>query len=150
MIFRETTQEDLEYVRQNPFEGAVKNYPYMQAPKNNCYTVIFEDCIVGVGGLMVLWEGVGELWLMLTADCKKHGFYGIIALSAIKDKMEELIENNNLRRAQATIRTDFPQAIKMIESFGFEREGLLKQYCPDKGNVYMYAKMIRRPNGHER
>lgn len=141
MQFRKTTQEDLDFVRQNPFEGAVKNYPYMQIPKENCYTIIFEGHIVGVGGLIILWEGVGELWLMLTADCKKHGLYGLIALSAIKDKIEELIENNNIRRAQAVIRTDFPQAIKMIEFFGFEREGLLKQYCPDKGDIYMYGRL---------
>jgi len=122
MKFRETIQEDLDFVRANPFEGAIKNYPYLEAPTENCVTIIFEDKIVGVGGVNVLWKGVGEVWLMLTANCKKEGLYGIIALSAIKDKMEELIESNNLWRAQATTRTDFPQAIKMIEFFGFERE----------------------------
>lgn len=151
MFFRQTTQEDLEFVRQNPFEGAVKNYPYMQVPDNNCYTVIFEGQIVAVGGMIVLWEGVGELWLMLTAECRKNGIFGVIALSAIRDKVEELIENNNIRRAQSMIRTDFPQAIKMIESFGFRREGLLEQYCPDKGDVYIYAQIMKGAKyGHER
>lgn len=141
MEFRKTIQEDLDYVRENPFEGSMKNYPYLQAPSENCYTAIFENMIVGVGGLNILWEGVAEAWLILTANCKKDDLYGIIALNAIREKMEELIETNNVRRVHATTRTDFPQAIKMIESFGFERECLSKEYFPDKSDAYRYARV---------
>ena len=144
MQFRETTQEDLDYVSQNPFEGAVKNYPYQEVPDSNTYTAIFEGLIVGVGGLVIHWEGVAEVWLMLTDNCKKDGFHGVIALTAIKDKMEELIKINNIRRAQATVRIDFPQAIKMIEFFGFKNEtpNAMEQYCPDKGDAYRYSRIM--------
>ena len=142
MIFRKATQEDMAFVRQNPFEGAVKNYPYMEIPDENTYTVIYESAIVAVGGLWVRWEGVGLLWLMLTADCKKYGIHGLLALEAIKEKMEYLIEKNNLWRAEAAIRTDFLQAIKMIEFLGFEREGLMRQYYPDKSDSYLYARIL--------
>lgn len=141
MEFRQATQEDLAFVRQNPFEGAVKNYPYMEIPNENTYTVIYESAIVAVGGLQVRWEGVGLLWLMLTAECKKDGIHGVRALYAIKDKMDELIEKNGIWRAEANIRTDFPQAIKMIEYLGFQREGLMRQHCPDKGDSYLYSKV---------
>lgn len=142
MIFRKAIQEDLDYVRANPFEGAIKNYPYMEVPSEHCYTAVFEGEIVGVGGLEIHWEGVAEVWLILTANCKKDGFCGVIALTAIKDKMDELIKTNNIRRAQATVRTEFPQAIKMIEFFDFQREGLLREYCPDKSDAYRYAKIL--------
>ena len=142
MEFQKTIQEDLDYVRQNPFEGAIKNYPYLEAPSENCWTAIFEDKIVGVGGLRILWEGVGEVWLILTANCRKDGLYGIIALNAIRDKMEELIAENNLWRVQATTRTDFPQAIKMMQAFGFERECLSKMYFPDKSDAFRYFRII--------
>ncbi len=142
MIYRQATQEDLDYVRQNPFEGAVKNYPYMEVPDDNTYTVIYEDKIVAVGGLQVRWEGVGLLWLMLTSECKKHGIHGVRALYAIRDKTDELIAKNNLHRAEAAIRTDFPQAIKMIEYFGFEREGLMRESCPDKSDAYLYSRIM--------
>lgn len=142
MEFRQATQEDMAFVRQDPFEGAVKDYPYMDVPDENCYTIIFESEIVGVGGLVMRWEGVGLLWLMLTSRCRKKGIYGVLALDAIKTKTDELIEKNNLWRAEATVRTDFPQAIKMIEYFGFKREGLMRKYCPDKGDSYLYSKVI--------
>ena len=142
MIFRKATQEDLAFVRRNPFEGAVKNYPYMKCPDDNTYTVIYESAIVAVGGLQIKWEGVGLLWLMLTADCKKYGIHSLLALEAIKEKVEYLIKKNNLWRAEAAVRFDFSQAIKMIEFFGFEREGLMRKHCPDKADSYLYAKVL--------
>lgn len=142
MEFRPATQEDLAYVRQNPFEGAIKNYPYMEVPDDNTYCVIYEGSIVAVGGLQVRWDGVGVLWLMLTADCKKDGIHGLRAIYAIYEKMEHLIQINNLHRAEAYVRTDFAQAVKMIETFGFEREGLMKQHCPDKSDAFLYARIF--------
>ena len=142
MIFRKATQEDMAFVRLNPYEGAVKNYPYMEIPDENCYTAIYESAIVAVGGLQVKWEGVGLLWLMLTADCKKYGIYGLLALEAIKEKMEYLIEKNKLWRTEAAVRVDFPQAIKMIEFLGFEREGIMRQYYPDKTDAILYSRIL--------
>jgi hypothetical protein len=141
--FKKTTQEDLDYVRLNPYEDAVKNYPYMVAPDDNCYTVIYEGSLVAVGGLCVRWEGVGLLWLILTSDCKKYGIHGVVALLAIKEKVNELIENNSLWRAEADVRVDFPQAIKMIEYLGFTRECRREQYFPDKTDGYLYSKVIK-------
>ena len=142
MIFRQATQEDLTLVKSDPFEGVVKDYPYMEIPDVNCYTALFEGEVAGVGGLVMKWEGVGLLWLMLTSKCRKDGVYGFIAAKSIKEKMEELIAENNLWRAEATVRSDFPKAIKMIEAFGFKREGLMEKYCPDKSDAYLYARVI--------
>ena len=142
MNFRPATQEDLAFVRMNPYEGAIKNYPYMEVPNENTYCVIYESAIVAVGDLQVRWEGVGLLWLILTADCKKDGIHGLRALYAIREKMEYLIEKNKLHRAEAYVRDDFPQAIKMIEAFGFTRECLMAQQCPDRSNSFLYSRIM--------
>lgn len=142
MKFRKATQQDLDYVRENPFEGAVKNYPYTEVPGENTYAVVYEESLVAVGGLQVRWEGVGLLWLILTADCRRDGIHGFRALYAIYEKMEELIENNALHRVEAAVRTDFPEAVKMIEVFGFEREGIMKQHGPDKADAYLYSRVF--------
>ena len=143
MKLRQVTQEDLDYVRQNPFEDAVKGYPYMECPDENTYIAIYESHIVAVGGLYIRWEGVGLLWLMLTADCKKYNFYGVLALDAIKEKMEFLISENNLWRAEAVVRVGFHKAIKMIEFLGFRRESTLEKYMPDKTDGYLYVRIIQ-------
>ena len=142
MIFRQATQEDLDYVRQNPFENAVKCYPYMQCPDENTYAVEYEGSLVAVGGLHVRWEGVGLLWLMLTADSAKDGLHGLRALDAIKEKTDELIAKNNLWRAEAVVRVGFDTAIKMIEFLGFKHEATLEKYMPDKTDCYLYKRII--------
>lgn len=142
MEFRQATQEDLDYVRLNPFEGAVKNYPYMEVPDENTYAVIYEGSLVAVGGLYVRWEGVGLLWLMLTADCKKDGLHGLRALCAIEDKTDELIKKNSLWRAEAIIRPDFKQAIKMMEFLGFKKECTLEKYMPDKTDAFLFKRIL--------
>ena len=142
MNFRPATQKDLDYVKANPFEGAVKDYPYMEVPDENTYAVVYEGALVAVGGVQVLWAGRGMFWLILTADCKKDGIHGLRAVYAIREKIEELAEKNNLHRAEAAIRTDFSRAIAMIEALGFEREGLMRQYWPDKADAYLYSKVL--------
>ena len=143
MIFRPATQEDLDFVRQNPVEDAVKNYPYLGVPDDNTYAVEYEGSLVAVGGLYVRWEGVGLLWLILTADSAKDGLHGLRALCAIKEKTDELIAKNNLWRAEAIIRVEFDKAIKMIEFLGFQREAMLEKYMPDKTDAYLYKRIIR-------
>jgi len=140
MEFRQATQEDLAFVRQNPFEGAVKNYPYLEIPADNCCTAVHESEIIAVGGLVVKWDGVGMFWLMLTKDFKKAG--GLTMFRAIKLYVDYLIRKNNLWRAEADIRCDFPEAIKMIEFLGFKRDCRREKYLPDKGDSYLYSRIL--------
>ncbi len=144
MKFRPATQEDLDFVRANPFEGAVKYYPYMEVPDKNCYTVIFEGNIVAVYGLQIIWEGVGWVGLIMTEHCEKKGVYGIIAIHAIRDKLEELLKANNIWRVQAAIRPNFTEAIKMIEFLGFKNETPegMKNYFPDKSDAFLYSRVL--------
>ena len=136
---RKLQEGDIEYVRKNPLEEAVKRYPDLPTPEENCYTGLVDGKIMGVGGVIVLWEGVGEAWLILSKDILEMK---IATYLCIKEMVERMISECNLRRIQAVIRTDYPQAIKMIEALGFKREGLLEEYLPDKCNAFMYAKLI--------
>ena len=139
MEFRESTEEDLAYVRANPFEEAVKGF--QSSVPENTFTAIFESEIVGIGGVYPIWDGVAWAWVTLTKDCKKRGLHGIIALSAIRDKMEELIEENNIKRVQCTVNPDFPAAIKMVEHFGFKLECCMEAYYPNGENALLYSRI---------
>ena len=141
MIFRKPTQADLEYVRDHPLEGSIKDYPHIDIQDDNCYAVEYEGKLVAVGGLNMWREGVGVLWLALTAECKRTGVHGLRALYAIQEKTNYLIEVNKLWRAEATVRADFPQAIKMIEFLGFQREGTRRMFFPDKTDGYLYSRI---------
>ena len=110
-------------------------------PTPPAFTAEFEGKIVGVGGMVILWEGVGEMWLMLTADCKREGVFGIMAYEAIKKKVDELIENHKMRRVQCTVRLDFEKAKRMVEALGFRPEGIMQSYCPDGEDVWLFSRI---------
>ncbi len=141
MEFRKATQEDLLYVRQNPHEGAVKDYPYLEIPDDNCYTGIHDSAILGIFGLQVRWSGVGSFWLMIVNGFTEH-ISGIRALLIIRRNVEYLIEKNNLWRAEAVVRVDFEKAIKMIEFLGFKRDCRMEKYMPDKTDAFLYSRII--------
>ncbi len=134
---------DMAYIRENPFEEVVKVYPELHPTPETSFTCVFDDEIVAVGGLRLFpWPGGGEVWLMLTKQSRKHNIFGLIALDAIQNKMNSLIKENKLWRAQAGVRDDFPEAIKMIEAFGFTHEGTQRQYTPDRCDMRMYGKLF--------
>jgi hypothetical protein len=138
---RQLQNGDIEYVRANPLEDAVKCYPNMPIDPRASYTTLWNDVIVGVGGAVMMWEGVWEFWLILTKDSKLDGAHGIVAFETIRRKIDEIIEENNIVRAQAVVRLDFPRGIKMLEALGFQAEGYMKKYTPDGCDVYRYAKV---------
>ena len=142
MIHRKATQSDLDYVRSNPFEGAVKHYPYSEVPDENCYAVERDGELIGVYGLQVKWQGTGLLWLMLTNHCKKDGREAVLGLLEIRKRIDFMIADTKVWRAEASVRVDFPKAIKMLEFLGFKREGLMRCYCPDKSDSFLYSRIL--------
>ena len=126
---------DIEYVRQNPLEEAVKNYPEMFSPETS-YAGLVDGKIIAVGGVVLFWDGVGEAWLILTKDILD---YKLTAYRHIREMVGLAIKHFKLRRLQITVRTDFERAVKMAEKIGFVREGLMIGYCPDGCDAYIYA-----------
>ena len=49
----------------------------------------------------------------------------------------------NIEGNLPTVRKYFDRAIKMIEFLGFQREGVLEKYLPDKTDAYLYKRIIR-------
>ncbi len=140
METRKSTQSDIEYVQANPFEEAVKGYPALAVPPENCWTFLVDGKIWAIGGYVVLWPGVGEIWMMTAKDFKDR-ITEMKALFVIRTKVQQFIDDGDLRRTQAVIRADFPQAIKMIEFLGFQREGYFREYYPDGCDAIPYVKL---------
>ena len=93
--------------------------------------------IIAVGGINWYWEGVGEAWCILHERSQGCRFTTYRALRMMHKIL--LNRSKQFNRVQATVRTTWPEAIKMVEKLGYKREGLLKKYCPDGADVYMYA-----------
>lgn len=103
-----------------------------------CVTGWVDGEIIGIAGLDKLWEGVGNMWMMLTPLVDKHLKE---SYKCIRQGMKKLIEENNLRRIQSYGRTDFPECHILFDHLGFKAEGIARKYTPDGVDCVMYAKV---------
>ncbi len=140
MEVRQYQDGDMAFVRENPFQEEVKKYPDLPIPANT-YTCIFEGEIVAVGGIKLFFEGVGEAWIIMTKQSKKNGIYGLVACRTIENKLNELIEELNMRRVEAQARADFPIAIRFIEALGFKFNCERYNWFPDGTSAMLYYKV---------
>ncbi len=140
MEIRPYQDGDMQFVRQDPFQEAVKDYPELPVPANS-YTCVFEGIRVGVGGIKVLSEGIGEAWVLMTKQSKKNGIFGLIACRAISDKLDSIAVELNLSQCQSHIRADFPKAIRFAETLGFTNPCEIHDYFPGKVDALLYTKV---------
>lgn len=140
MEVRKYQDGDMDIIRQDPFQEAVKNYPDLPIP-DHTYTCVFEGKVVTVGGLKMYFEGVAEAWIIMTKQSKKDGIYGLIACRAIEKKLNELMDELNIRRCEANVRKDFPIAIRFVEALGFKFDGERKNWFPGSVSAMLYSKI---------
>ena len=116
--------------------GNVERYAGL-AEKGIAYTAM-NGKPVFCGGAVTIWPGVAEVWFFAGPDLKSHAVSGIKAARAmIADGWERL----NLHRLQATVKASDEVAVNFAQHFGFEYEGLLKQYNPAKEDFIMFARL---------
>lgn len=133
---RPLRQEDVDYVKKNCLEGAVDKYGELIAPSEYCRAVLWNGEIVGVGGVVTYWSGVGEVWVMLS---KKVLQIPVTMVRCIKRIYKRYRDDTNFTRLQCIVSANFPQGQKLVESLGFKFEGRLRKYLPDKVDAYIYS-----------
>ena len=103
-----------------------------------CITGWLDGTIIGVAGIDKCWEGVGDVWLMLTPSINSNVREGY---KCIRQGMKKLIKDNKMRRLQSYGRVDFPECHILFKHLGFKVEGLARKYSPDGVDCIMYARL---------
>lgn len=86
---------------------------------------------VGVLGAIHKWQGVWEAFYVYTKGGALLPFYRALKFA--------LTNPWNVDRVQANIKADNRLGIRLVESLGFKREGLMIKF-KDQENYYMYAR----------
>ena len=143
---RTMTPEDLMEVLDSAVSADV---PYMDKMDRdqfktelNVVSLIYDGDVVAVGGIHWFWPTVGEAWTILHERAHRNR---LATYRGLKMMFNILIGQHDgpWHRIQATVRTDWPAAIRMAEKLGFARESVLRAYSPDGTDAYMYA-MVRK------
>jgi len=95
--------------------------------------------LVGCGGIIPIWDGVAECWLV---GGWRLGTHKLSAVRALTATLARQVKEQQLRRLQAVVRADWDEAVRFVEFLRFEREGLLRGYGPDGSDHYVYARII--------
>ena len=122
-----------------PIEGAaslswINESNYRAGPM---VTGICNGRIVTIGGIVLLWPGVGEAWSVFDQSAIPFKRYMLLHS---RRWILAAAQECHLHRLQATLRTDLPDA--WLKHLGFEKEGLLKQFCQDKCDSTMWSMIL--------
>ncbi len=132
--FRETKPEDLEYMEGHSISRGIQK----SCPERIDYRYTLEDNGVplGVGGFQLI--NLTTAWCFCDmADSGKV----IIAYRTLKEWIEVFVKEHKLKRIQAYVLCDFPEAISMVKHLGFEEESVMKNFIGDK-DAFMYIRIF--------
>ena len=101
------------------------------------YTLLVDNNIILAGGIIPIWNGVAEGWVMSSKRVFNHK---IRAASAVKKRLDYLCINNNIRRLQTAVKEEFLIGVRFAEWLGLQKEGLMKYYGLDQTNYWRMAK----------
>lgn len=125
--------------------GEVENfkidYNTQDLPTQDAWTGFYLGQPIVCGGIHSLWEtnNVAEVWVIMQRNANKHKLF---MLKNIKKYLENIINEKNYQRIQASIRADFKDGIRFAEWFGMESEGLMRKYGPDGKDYLRLARII--------
>ena len=102
------------------------------------FTARKDGKIVMMGGVHVMWQGVGEGWLVMS----KHAHSMPKTVARYADEFFDVIMNEaNIQRMQASINATDPRSVRFARWLGFENEGLMRKYGPDGTDYYRMARV---------
>ena len=86
-----------------------------------CFSGVEDGRVLGSAGIMLMWPGVGEAWVLFSKDVENIKKF---VYETVTDYLITLVCDLDLRRVQAHCSTELPEAVRFLEQMGFEREGM--------------------------
>ena len=104
------------------------------------FTLLDDNVPICSGGIIPTWLGNAQGW----AIASKRIFRNKIKASRlIKERTDLLCANNKIWRLQTAVKADFKIGIRFAEFLGFNKEGLMVGYGPDKTDYYLMARIYK-------
>jgi len=103
------------------------------------WSMEIDGTIVASAGLVPLWAGVAEAWMIAGDDLGKHR---IKASRKIRIMLDDEMRQQEFYRAQSNIHCGFERAIRLAEWLGFENEGLMRRFGIEGADYFRYARVL--------
>jgi RimJ/RimL family protein N-acetyltransferase len=101
-------------------------------------TLFDDDTLLAVGGVIMFWQGVGEVWMMVSPEGRKKG---LALFKCMSDFLNTCFNEYGFHRIQTSVLVSFQEAHKCIMRLGFIPEGMMAHYGPNKENYIRYVRL---------
>lgn len=100
------------------------------------FTGTWEGRPIGCGGIVRLWPGLGQAWVIRQADLHecRVSFH-----KAVREELVKIAYVLELRRVEAMVNAMWPEAIKWIEHLSFHRENTKALWGPGGETYHEYV-----------
>ena len=119
-------------------DASYKNHRICLADKGNAYTLFIDNKPIVAGGIIVIWKGVAEGWVMANQNIYD---VKLLACKEIKKRTDILCEKNKIKRLQTSVKASFTTGVRFASWLGLKKEGLMKNYGPDGSDYLRMAKI---------
>ena len=104
------------------------------------FTLLDNNVPICSGGIIPTWMGNAQGWVI---SSKRIFRKKVKASRLIKQRTDLLCANNKIWRLQTAVKADFKIGIRFAEFLGFNKEGLMVGYGPDKTDYYLMARIYK-------
>ena len=119
-------------------DASYKDHRISLADKGNAYTLFIDNKPIVAGGIIVIWKGVAEGWVMANQNIYD---VKLLACKEIKKRTDILCEKNKIKRLQTSVKASFTTGVRFASWLGLKKEGLMKNYGPDGSDYLRMAKI---------
>jgi len=118
--------------------GFEDNHIYNYSTEGNAYTMFVNGKPVFSIGIVILWSGVAEGWVLASQNIFELKF---LAAKKMKELTDDMCKKNKIKRLQTSVKADFKLGVRFATWLGLEIEGLKKSYGPDGSDYYQLGKI---------
>lgn len=134
MEFRETTQDDLDYVADHSVSRGIQKLCPEQT--DFCYTLEHDGVPLQIGGFRLINSTTVWCWVDMTTHA-----YSIVCYRAMKEWIDIFVKEHGIKRLQAYVECDFTEAIRLVQHLGFKKESTMKNFVGDK-DAFLYVRIL--------
>tara|TARA_R100001443_G_scaffold55213_1_gene66478 strand:- start:2338 stop:2781 length:444 start_codon:yes stop_codon:yes gene_type:complete len=109
---------------------------YIMEEAGFCVTLLANKKALLSTGIIPVWDGVGEAWLLTSKEVPK---YPITIARAIYECFYQWVDAKDLWRVHANVRSDWDVAIRFAKFLGMKEEGLMEKFGPEKADYFRLA-----------
>ena len=134
MIIREAIEEDFNHIK-SISRGIQKHCPEQV---DFTYTLEHEGDPLMVGGFRLINLTTAWCWVDMSTSSRRHLR---ASYRTLKEWIDQFSAEHGIRRLQAYVECDFPEAVRMVEHLGFVWESDMENFMGDK-DASMYKRIF--------